>query len=188
VSGNAINSVDLASADVAPLFTNFKSANTGLPRNLAIPHYCESKPDQYAYTPNSLGFKFFDLGVGATLRGRITRIHRRYFHALQSPAFQATSSELLNHGTVRRLVRTRTSSDSVSPESGNFVSCPSASDSHVSLRTTPEIAQLPIPQFGSRCKCRFQRPAEARLFSPQLLPEIPCVRSLHVFVIVPLRR
>jgi cytochrome c peroxidase len=69
VSGNAINSVNLAPADVAPLFTDFTSANTGLPRNLAIPYYCESKPDQYGYTANSLGFKFFDLGVGATLSG-----------------------------------------------------------------------------------------------------------------------
>jgi len=69
LSGNAINSIGLAPADVAPLFTDFTSANTGVPRNLAIPYYCESKPDQYGYTPNPLGFTFFDLGVGAMLSG-----------------------------------------------------------------------------------------------------------------------
>jgi cytochrome c peroxidase len=69
LSGNAVNSTGLAAADLAPLFTDFTSANTGVPRNLAIPYYCESKPDQYAYTPNPLGFGFFDLGVGAMLSG-----------------------------------------------------------------------------------------------------------------------
>jgi cytochrome c peroxidase len=69
VSGNAINSVGLAAADLAPMFTDFTSANTGVPRNLAIPYYCESKPDQYGYIPNPQGFAFFDLGVGAMLSG-----------------------------------------------------------------------------------------------------------------------
>jgi cytochrome c peroxidase len=68
-SGNAINSVGLAAADVAPLFTDFTSANTGVPKNLAIPYYCESTPDQYGYTANPLGFASFDLGVGAMLSG-----------------------------------------------------------------------------------------------------------------------
>jgi cytochrome c peroxidase len=69
LSGNAINSIGFAPADVAPLFTDFTSANTGLPRNLAIPYYCESNPDQYGYVANPLGFNFFDLGVGAMLSG-----------------------------------------------------------------------------------------------------------------------
>ncbi|MDB6011596.1 MAG: Cytochrome c peroxidase family protein [Gammaproteobacteria bacterium] len=69
LSGNAINSVGLAAADVAPMFTDFTSANTGVPRNLAIPYFCESKPDQVGYTANPLGFTFFDLGVGAMLSG-----------------------------------------------------------------------------------------------------------------------
>jgi cytochrome c peroxidase len=68
VNGNAINSMGLA-ADVAPLFTDFSSANTGVPKNLAIPYYCESKPDQYGYTANALGFAATDLGVGAMLSG-----------------------------------------------------------------------------------------------------------------------
>jgi cytochrome c peroxidase len=69
LSGNAINSIGLAAADVAPLFTDFTSANTGLPKNFAIPYYCESMPDQYGYTANPLGFAAVDLGVGAMLGG-----------------------------------------------------------------------------------------------------------------------
>ena len=69
LSGTAVNSVGQVAADVAPLFTDFTSANIGLPRNLAMPYYCESKPDQFGYTPNPLGFTFFDLGVGAMLSG-----------------------------------------------------------------------------------------------------------------------
>jgi cytochrome c peroxidase len=69
LSGNAINSTGLAAADLAPLLTDFTSANIGVPMNLALPYYCESKPDQYGFTPNPLGFNFFDLGVGAMLSG-----------------------------------------------------------------------------------------------------------------------
>jgi cytochrome c peroxidase len=69
LSGNAINSVALAPADVAPLFTDFTSANIGLPKNLAIPYYCESKPDQNGYTVNPQGLAATDLGVGAMLSG-----------------------------------------------------------------------------------------------------------------------
>lgn len=67
LSGNAINSTNLAPADVAPLFTDFTSADIGLPKNLAMPYYCESKPDQFGYIPNPQGFAFLDLGVGAML-------------------------------------------------------------------------------------------------------------------------
>ena len=69
VDGNAINSTGLAAADVAPMFTDFTSANIGVPKNLALPYYCESKPDQFAYTPNPMGFEYLDLGVGAMLSG-----------------------------------------------------------------------------------------------------------------------
>jgi cytochrome c peroxidase len=69
LSGNAINTTGLAAADVAPLLTDFTSANIGVPKNLAIPYYCESTPDQYGNTFNPLGFGFFDLGVGAMLSG-----------------------------------------------------------------------------------------------------------------------
>lgn len=67
LSGTAINSTNLAPADVAPLFTDFTSANIGVPKNLALPYYCESKPDQYGYTANPMGFAYLDLGVGAML-------------------------------------------------------------------------------------------------------------------------
>jgi cytochrome c peroxidase len=69
VDGNAVNSNGLAAADVAPMFTDFTSANIGVPTNLAIPYYCESKPDQYGYIPNPMGFSYVDLGVGAMLSG-----------------------------------------------------------------------------------------------------------------------
>ncbi|MCU1236375.1 MAG: Cytochrome c peroxidase family protein [Candidatus Solibacter sp.] len=69
LSGNAVNSTGLAAADLAPLFTDFTSANTGVPKNMAIPYYCESKADQYGYTANPQGFASVDLGVGAMLSG-----------------------------------------------------------------------------------------------------------------------
>src|SRR5437879_4141186 len=69
LSGNAINSTGLAAADVAPLFTDFTSNNIGVPKNLAIPYYCESTPDQFGYTANPQGFAATDLGVGAMLSG-----------------------------------------------------------------------------------------------------------------------
>ena len=56
-------------AGVAPLFTDFTSNNLGLPRNLAIPFYEESRQDRYGYAPNSAGSNFVDKGVGDFLRG-----------------------------------------------------------------------------------------------------------------------
>jgi cytochrome c peroxidase len=67
LSGHAVGSQSQVAADVAPLFTDFTANNIGLPKNLALPYYCESKPDQFGYTPNPLGFGFIDLGVGAFL-------------------------------------------------------------------------------------------------------------------------
>jgi cytochrome c peroxidase len=70
LSGTAANSTEIQSpSDVAPLFTDFTSNNIGLPKNLALPYYCESKPDQFGYTANPMGFAFVDLGLGATLSG-----------------------------------------------------------------------------------------------------------------------
>jgi len=69
VNGNEVNSPGLEPADVAPLFTDFTSANIGVPKNLALPYYCETKPDQFGFTANPLGLKFTDLGVGAMLSG-----------------------------------------------------------------------------------------------------------------------
>jgi cytochrome c peroxidase len=56
-------------ASVAPLFTDFTSNNLGLPRNLAIPYYSETRPDQFGYAPNPAGLSFVDKGVGDFLRG-----------------------------------------------------------------------------------------------------------------------
>jgi cytochrome c peroxidase len=68
-SGTAANAGIPKAADVAPLFTDFTSANLGLPRNLAQPFYCESKPDQYGYVANPQGLASTDLGVGGMLSG-----------------------------------------------------------------------------------------------------------------------
>jgi cytochrome c peroxidase len=55
-------------ASKVPLFTDFTSANLGIPRNLDIPYYKEDKPDKYGFTPNPAGRGFVDKGVGAFLR------------------------------------------------------------------------------------------------------------------------
>jgi cytochrome c peroxidase len=60
-------SVIQTAADVAPLFSDFTANNIGLPKNLALPYYCESKPDEYGYTANPMGFAYIDLGVGGFL-------------------------------------------------------------------------------------------------------------------------
>jgi cytochrome c peroxidase len=54
-------------ADVAPLFTDFTSANIGTPQNYALPFLYEDKPDQFGYTANTAGIMYLDLGVGAFL-------------------------------------------------------------------------------------------------------------------------
>jgi cytochrome c peroxidase len=68
LSGTAVDAPNSeAAANVAPLFTDFTANNIGLPKNLALPYYCESKPDQYGYTANPMGFSFVDLGLGGVL-------------------------------------------------------------------------------------------------------------------------
>jgi cytochrome c peroxidase len=57
--------------DLAPLFSDFTSANLGLPKNLALPYYCEDTPDQFGYTANAEGFDFLDEGVGGMLSGEL---------------------------------------------------------------------------------------------------------------------
>lgn len=54
--------------DLAPLFTDFTSANLGVPKNRALRFYCEDKAVKPGYTPNPDGKKFVDLGVGGFLR------------------------------------------------------------------------------------------------------------------------
>jgi cytochrome c peroxidase len=68
LSGTAVGSRNSqAAADVAPLFTDFTANNIGIPRNLALPYHCESKPDQTGYTPNPMGMAYIDYGVGGML-------------------------------------------------------------------------------------------------------------------------
>jgi cytochrome c peroxidase len=55
-------------ADAAPLFTDFTSANLGVPRNPGLRYYCEDKPDKAGFTPNPKGSAFVDRGVGGFLR------------------------------------------------------------------------------------------------------------------------
>jgi cytochrome c peroxidase len=69
LSGNANGASGGAVADAAPLFTDFTSSNLGLPKNLSIPYYYESRPDQYGFVANPHGLNFVDLGVGAFLSG-----------------------------------------------------------------------------------------------------------------------
>jgi cytochrome c peroxidase len=66
-SGGPIKPADAAA--VAPLFTDFTSANLGLPKNLAVPYYQENKPDPFGYTINPAGPSIIDRGVGDFLRG-----------------------------------------------------------------------------------------------------------------------
>ncbi|HEX4201771.1 MAG TPA: cytochrome c peroxidase, partial [Chthoniobacterales bacterium] len=51
-------------ADVAPLFTDFTSANIGTPQNFALPFLFENHPDQFGFVANAAGLNFIDLGVG----------------------------------------------------------------------------------------------------------------------------
>jgi cytochrome c peroxidase len=54
-------------ADVAPLFTDFTSANIGTPQNFALPFLFENHPDQFGYVANAAGLMYLDLGVGGFL-------------------------------------------------------------------------------------------------------------------------
>lgn len=56
--------------DVAPLFTDFTSANLGVPRNPALRFYCENKPIPSGFTPNPDGAAFVDHGVAGFLRSK----------------------------------------------------------------------------------------------------------------------
>jgi cytochrome c peroxidase len=57
-------------ASVAPLFTDFTSANLGLPRHKNNPIYFENVPDSFGFVPNPAGAIFTDLGVGNFLRSQ----------------------------------------------------------------------------------------------------------------------
>jgi len=56
-------------ANLAPLFTDFTSANIGTPQNYALPFLYEDKPDQFGFIANPAGIDYVDLGVGGFLAG-----------------------------------------------------------------------------------------------------------------------
>jgi cytochrome c peroxidase len=55
-------------ASKTPLFTDFTSANLGIPRNPMDPIYFENVADPFGFTANPAGMGFKDLGVGFFLR------------------------------------------------------------------------------------------------------------------------
>jgi len=55
-------------AGLTPLFTDFTSANLGLPKNPQNPFYFQHVADAFGFTPNAAGPDFTDLGVGLFLR------------------------------------------------------------------------------------------------------------------------
>jgi cytochrome c peroxidase len=68
LSGTATSSGQHGTAaDVAPLFTDFTTNNIGVPKNAALPWYCENAPDQYGYTANPAGINSTDNGLGSIL-------------------------------------------------------------------------------------------------------------------------
>jgi len=56
--------------DQAPLFTDFTSANIGVPKNLSIPLLYETTPDRYGYVANPKGLRYVDTGVADFLDGK----------------------------------------------------------------------------------------------------------------------
>jgi cytochrome c peroxidase len=67
--GTAPNAQDTgATANTAPLFTCFGSANLGLPLNPRDAFYYQNKPDAFGFTANPYGFGYRDLGLGTFLR------------------------------------------------------------------------------------------------------------------------
>ena len=50
-----------------PLFTNWQTANLGLPKNPAIPFYQLNQPDQYGFVVNPAGESYTDPGLGGYL-------------------------------------------------------------------------------------------------------------------------
>ena len=63
------NIIPAKTTNLAPLFTDFTSSNLGLPKNLALPFYCEDTPDQFGFTANAAGLAYLDEGVGGMLSG-----------------------------------------------------------------------------------------------------------------------
>jgi cytochrome c peroxidase len=69
MGSGASGGTSAAATDLAPLFTDFTSANLGVPKNTAIPYLYESTPDRYGFVANPMGLAYVDQGVGAFLGG-----------------------------------------------------------------------------------------------------------------------
>lgn len=54
--------------DKRPLFSDSTTGNLGIPKNLAMSYYTETRPDKYGYVANPQGYAFVDKGVGNFLR------------------------------------------------------------------------------------------------------------------------
>jgi cytochrome c peroxidase len=67
-SPTSITAANVASKE--PLFTDFTSANLGLPRNPHNPFYFQNVPDPFGFTANPAGQSFTDFGVGLFLRSQ----------------------------------------------------------------------------------------------------------------------
>jgi cytochrome c peroxidase len=65
--GRARCSACHADTGVMPLFTDFTSANIGVPRNAADPYLTENVPDALGYVANPAGAAFVDEGLGRFL-------------------------------------------------------------------------------------------------------------------------
>jgi cytochrome c peroxidase len=93
-------------ADVAPLFTDFTSANIGTPQNYALPFLYENHPDQFGYVANAAGINYLDLGVAVSwrtsaslrtlvspgitsVRGRTQTRPGRYSHPISTAKFRS---------------------------------------------------------------------------------------------------
>ena len=67
VTGRANCSQCHAASGAQPLFTDWTTANLGLPKNPGNPFYPLSKPDGSGFVPNPSGFSYVDPGLGGFL-------------------------------------------------------------------------------------------------------------------------
>ena len=67
VTGRANCSQCHSASEAQPLFTDWTTANLGLPKNPGNPFYPLSKPDGAGFVPNPAGFSYVDPGLGGFL-------------------------------------------------------------------------------------------------------------------------
>jgi cytochrome c peroxidase len=74
-------------ANVAPLFTDFTSADLGLPRNPDNPIYFQNVPDPFGFTANPQGQQFTDSGVAFFLQSEAGGVNPNSAWDSLAPAF-----------------------------------------------------------------------------------------------------